>query len=298
MRSARLNAPPGLAAAVPPETSLELFARMCRVRYFEAGVVDAIRARELTYPVYLSSGQEALAAALSLLLDDCQIFAQHRAHDLYLCFGGSPEALRDELLGQESGTSRGRAGSNCLQLHQGGINMYGHHGLIGENVPQGVGAALGNGRPTLCVFGDGSAEEDYVLASFGFAATQRLPVLFVCVDNDLSILTPTAVRRSWSVTGVGEAFGLPAHDLADDPWAVLQAARELLASKPALLNCRVCRGFWHVGAGDDGPPEWDRLALVREELAALGLEGRAAAKEAAARSEMETVWNRSLSLQR
>jgi len=298
MRSEKLNVPDGIAGRFSADISLQLFHRMCRVRYFEAGVVDAIEKKELTYPVYLSSGQESLAAALSLLVNDCQIFAQHRAHDIYLCFGGSPERLRDELLGLESGSSQGRAGSNCLQYHENGINMYGHHGLIGENVPQGVGAALANRRQTLCIFGDGSAEEDYVLASLGFAATHKLPVLFVCVDNDLSILTPTEVRRSWNICKVSESFGLPAVDLADDPWALLQIGRELAGKQPALLNCRVCRGFWHVGAGDDGAPEWDRLQLVRTELDRLGLAGPAADTEAKACHEMESVWDRKLSLKR
>ncbi|MCF6179935.1 MAG: thiamine pyrophosphate-dependent enzyme [Geopsychrobacter sp.] len=298
MRSERLNVPVGVSGQFSAEISLQLFHRMSRVRYFEAGIVDAINKKELSYPVYLSSGPEALAAAPSLLLEDCQIFAQHRAHDLYLCIGGSPERLRDELLGRESGTSQGRAGSNCLQYHGNGINMYGHHGLIGENVPQGVGAALGNKKQTLCVFGDGSAEEDYLPPSLGFAATHKLPILFVCVDNDLSILTPTEVRRNWSIRAVAESFGLPAVDLADDPWALLQAGQGLIGQQPALLNCRVCRSYWHVGAGDDGAPEWDRLQLVRNELKALGLESQAAETEIMAQHEMEIVWDRKLLLKR
>lgn len=298
MRSERLNVPADVSGQFSAEVSLELFHRMCRVRYFEAGVVDAIVKKELKYPVYLSSGQESLAAALSMFIGECQIFAQHRAHDIYLCFGGSPEKLRDELLGRDTGTSQGRAGSNCLQFHENGINMYGHHGLIGENVPQGVGAALGNNKQTLCVFGDGSAEEDYVLASLGFAATHKLPILFICMDNDLSILTPTEVRRNWDLCKVAESFGLLAVDLADDPWALLKAGKELYAQQPALINCRVCRGFWHVGAGDDGAPEWDRLQLVRDDLKELGLAGQAAEEEAKACHEMEQIWDRQLSLKR
>ena len=59
--------------------------------------------------------------------------------------------LRDELLGLPSGTSGGMAGSNCVQCHENNINMYGHHGLIGENVPLAVGAALGSNKPAVCL---------------------------------------------------------------------------------------------------------------------------------------------------
>jgi len=123
-----------------------MFDRMSLARYFELGLMDAIQRKETNYLAYLSSGQEAVAAALSCEVRDYMVFAQHRAHDIYLAFGGRPEALRDELLGLPAGTSGGRAGSNCIQCHEGGLTMFGHHGLIGENVPQGVGAALASGN--------------------------------------------------------------------------------------------------------------------------------------------------------
>ena len=168
--------------------------------------------------------------------------------------------------------------------------MYGHHGLIGENVPQAVGAALGSGRSTLCVFGDGAAEEDYVFAAMGFAATHKLPVYFVCLDNGLSILTPTEVRRSWSVTEVARSLGMQAVDVADDPWAVMYYTKQLTGDLPALVNCHTCRERWHVGIGTDGPPDWDRFTLVRNGLVRLGHERAVVAVESDTRKAMEELW--------
>lgn len=296
MRSPTCNVPPNIAAQFPDELSLTIFERMCLVRYFEQGIVDAIGKKEITYPVYLSSGQEAVAAALSTEIRPYLIFAQHRAHDIYLTFGGVPERLRDELLGLSTGTSQGKAGSNCLQYHEDGVSMFGHHGLIGENVPQGVGAALGSGKKTVCIFGDGAAEEDYVLAAMGFAVTHKLPVLFICIDNNLSILTSVDVRRSWSVTEVAKAFGMAAIDVADDPWAVLHHTREFSKDLPGFINCQVCRGYWHVGAGDDGPPEWDRFQMVKDELIRIGHRQSVQEIEEKTRRSMERVWNRELLL--
>jgi pyruvate dehydrogenase E1 component alpha subunit len=290
MRSSTCNVPENIAGKFSSETSLTMFERMCLVRNFEQGAIAAMEKDELTYQVYLSTGQESVAAALSLVVRDYLIFAQHRAHDIFLTFGAPPEKLRDELLGLPTGSSQGRAGSNCLQHFGDGISMFGHHGLIGENVPQGVGAALGSGKRTLCVFGDGAAEEDYVLASMGFAATHKLPVLFVCIDNDLSILTKTEERRTWSITDVARSFGMPAVDTADDPWAVLEHTQKLIQVLPALINCHVCRGFWHVGKGSDGPPEWDRFAMVKEELYNLGYENQVRDIEEDTSITMEKLW--------
>jgi pyruvate dehydrogenase E1 component alpha subunit len=295
VRSFDYNVPRDIVKKFDVEVSLAIFEKMCMVRYFELGLVDAVSEKQVICPVYLSSGQEAVAAALSLEIRNYMVFAQHRAHDIYLTFGGDPEMLRDELLGLPSGTSRGKAGSNCLQYHKGGLTMFGHHGLIGENVPQGVGAALASGEKTVCIFGDGAAEEDYVLAAMGFAVTHKLPVYFVCIDNDLSILTRTYVRRSWKITDIAKAFGMQAIDVTDNPWAVLHYTKELTKSLPALINCYVCRGYWHVGVGNDGPPQWNRYEMVVEELVRLGCRKTVDRIERDIRESMEKLWDRALS---
>ncbi|HBB67682.1 MAG: hypothetical protein A2X39_04960 [Elusimicrobia bacterium GWC2_56_31] len=274
----------------PVRDSLELFRRMCLVKYFEEGLIRAVESKRVVCPLYLSSGQESAAAALSFVARDYQIFAQHRAHDIFLCFGGEPARLRDELLGLPTGLSRGKAGSNCLQYHKNGLAMYGHHGLIGENVPMGVGAALANGKNTLCVFGDGAAEEDYVLSSLGFASTHKLPVLFVCVDNDLSILTPTAERRNWKITDVAGAMGLGTVDAADDPWSVIEHSRKLSRKLPALINVRTCRKYWHVGVGNDGASAWDRYAICKEKLIGAGQLRTVTRIENAMAGKMRELW--------
>lgn len=294
MRTPDLNVKSGIAKQFSTELSLKLYERICLVRWFEKGLIEVIKKKGEPKFVYLSTGQEAVAAALSFELRSYMIFAQHRAHDIYLTFGGNPVMLRDELMGLPAGTSQGKGGSNCLQYHMNGLTMFGHHGLIGENVPLGVGAALASGRKTVCFFGDGSAEEDYVLAAMGFAVTHKLPVYFVCVDNDLSILTTTDVRRSWEITKIAKGFGMPCMDVADDPWSIMHYTKELTENLPALINCRVCRNNWHVGIGTDGPPEWERHAMVKQELIQLGHKQAIDEIEDRVQRSMENLWKKEL----
>ncbi|MDI6761910.1 MAG: thiamine pyrophosphate-dependent enzyme [Thermodesulfobacteriota bacterium] len=290
-RSPSLGVISDLIQSFHPNTSLTLFRRMCLIRYFELGIVRAAGDGLITYPVYLSLGQEAIGAALSLVIPEYMIFAQHRCHGIYLAFGGAPEKLRDELLGLPGGTSGGRAGSNCIQCHENNITMFGHHGLIGENVSLGVGAALGSNKPTVCLFGDGAAEEDYVFAAMGFAVTHRLPVLFICEDNNLSILTTVDKRRSWSMTKVAGALGMQAFETSDDPWTLIQRTQELIKGLPAFLNIDTCRAHWHVGVGQDGPTEWDRFTLVKEELRKMGLLEKISNIEEEVRESIEKLWD-------
>jgi TPP-dependent pyruvate/acetoin dehydrogenase alpha subunit len=244
-----------------PLNLTEIFRKMCLIRYFELQVVEAVKGNLIPGPVYLSVGQEAVSATISTLTKNYSVFAQHRGHSVYLAYSGSLERLVDELLGQRTGCCRGRGGSPCVQDLD--VPMYGHHGLIGENIPLATGYALASGKHTVAYFGDAAAEEDYALASFGFAATHKLPILYVCEDNNLSILTPIDDRRSWNVYDVVSAMGLKSAVISDDPRMILNTVEELIEHLPAFVNVRTCRHLWHVGIGIDGPPERDRIAEMR-----------------------------------
>lgn len=291
MRSANYGVIQNLAQLMNTDDILKIFHRMCISRYFDLGVVEAVKNKKITIPIYLSLGQESIAAAMSIVIPDYMIFAQHRCHATYLSFGGDPVKLRDELLGLSSGSSGGRAGSNCLQYHDNGVSMFGHHGLIGENVPLGVGAALGSHKPTVCFFGDGAAEEDYVFSAMGFAVSMKLPVLFVCEDNDLSILTPVKDRRNWNMTKVATGLGMATAECSDDPWTIVHETERLTENLPAYIDCYTCRANWHVGIGSDGPPEWDRFSLVKSELIKMNLESQIISIEEQAQQTMGELWN-------
>ena len=235
-----------------------IFRKMCRSRYFDESVMEARKDGRVTCPLYLHIGQESAPATLSELFPTFKVFPQHRGHGWYLSFGGEPTKLRDELLGLDSGCSRGRGGSACIQSH----NIKGYHDFIGENVPIAVGYSLGSGESVIATFGDGASEEDYVFPALGFAVTKKLPILFVCEDNNLSILTKVDVRRSWKIADVAKSFGMPSFDVEDNPEEIVKALEGV--TLPAFINIRTCRHRWHVGIGKDSEPEKDRLKVLRE----------------------------------
>ncbi len=255
---------PGLTESINAERMLGVFAQTAFNRAFEFEVAAAFEQRHIRAPIYLSIGQEHIPAAIASAHREWQIFAQHRAHSYYLSFGGNEESLVDELLHRPTGCAGGMGGS--ASIHCPPIRMFGHSGLMGDQVPIAVGAALVSREPTMAVIGDASAEEDYVLAAMGFAATKRAPVLFVCEDNDLSILTHVAVRRIWNMVDVARSLGLIAEDISDDPWLIVHHVQKLVSNLPAFLNVRTCRQRWHAGTGQDGSPEWNRYELFKDAL--------------------------------
>ena len=99
-------------------------------------------------------------------MNKVSIFGQHRGHGIYLAYGGNPEKLVDELIGLKTGTNKGMGGSPPKFDKK--IGMFGHVGLIGDQVPVAAGYSLIKKLNNSMFFGDGAAEEDYVLATLGF----------------------------------------------------------------------------------------------------------------------------------
>lgn len=293
MRSKDLGIIPGVSKEFSREETLAMFEKICISRCFEANTKNAFDAKRIKTPIYLSLGQEAVSSALAVAYPKPFIFAQHRSHDFYLAYGGNLAALIDELLHQPTGCAKGMGGS--ASIHSPATRMFGHSGLMGDQIPISVGFALGSGKNTLAVMGDASAEEDYILSAMGYASHKKLPILFVCNDNGLSILTKVEVRRNWRMRDLAAALGMRAVEITDDPWLVMHHAREFAGQLPAFMNVHTVRHLWHAGTGKDFEPEWDRLALIKEELGRLGLGAEAKAIEEKTKSEIDAVWQERLS---
>ena len=227
-------------------------AKMCRA--FEVVTFSQIKDGNIKIPVYLSAGQEMIPATISTYFQNQgikpAIFGQHRGHSTYLSFGGDSTQLIDELLGLETGCAKGMGGS--ASIHSPEIKMFGHDGLMGSNVPIGVGYCYATNEPTVVFVGDAAGEEDYALAAYGWAATKNLPILFVVEDNNLSILTEKKVRRSWDICNVSQAMNVKSYNITDNPTDILNCLGGWDFSAPKLLNINTVRMFWHAGAGTDG----------------------------------------------
>lgn len=225
-------------------------ANYCRT--FEKNVQKAVTQQLIKCPVYLSIGQELTPAIFSEFFSDVLIFAQHRAHSTYLCFGGNPDELIQKLLWSKEGSA-------SIQIKG---KMIGHSGLMGDQVPIAVGAALNTTKTILTFIGDASAEEDYVFGAMGFASTRKLPIIFVVEDNNLSILTEKKTRRNWEICDVSRALNINSFLCTDsiDDLGTLLFNNSLLKTKelPLLFNVITNRLCWHAGTGmNEG--EFDRL---------------------------------------
>lgn len=240
---------------------LNIFKKAAISRCFDLNVYKYIKNKKIKFPVYLSAGQEYVAASISEFCNKKrvkpQLFGQHRGHSIYLTFGGDINLLIKEMFGLKEGCTYGMGGS--LSIHSKKINMYGHDGFMGSNAPIGVGSALVNKKPTIIFLGDAALEEDYVLASLSWVAKKKLPVLFVIEDNDFAVLTKKSDRRDWTAKKIARAFNITAYDTKDEPLKILKILKNYNFKVPGLINIRTNRLYWHSGAGVDNKNVFDRL---------------------------------------
>lgn len=272
---------------------LKVFEKASNCRHFEEEVIQHIKSKKINIPTYVSAGQEFIPSTIATICEEKNIkpliFGQHRCHSIYLSFGGNRVKLIDELLGKKTGCTRGMGGS--ASIHSKEINMFGHDGLMGSNVPIGVGACFATKIPTVIFLGDAAAEEDYVLSSLGWASTKKLPLLVIIEDNNLSILTEKKIRRNWKVEDVARSFKLRAYSVNDKPLDILKYSKYFF-NGPCLLNIFTHRIYWHAGAGKDSETTFDRYKNEKKLL------GKSASEfDEKIKKKMKDLWEKHLEKQ-
>tara|TARA_Y100000590_G_scaffold184419_1_gene210190 strand:+ start:15278 stop:16120 length:843 start_codon:yes stop_codon:yes gene_type:complete len=266
-----------------------VFKKASLCRHFENEVFKKIKEKKITFPVYLSAGQEYVPASISnIVLNKGYkplLFGQHRAHSIYLSFGGNVNDLIDELLGKKTGCTFGMGGS--LSIHSRKINMFGHDGFMGSNASIGVGACFSSKKPTIIFIGDAALEEDYVLASLSWIAKKKLPILIVVEDNNYAVLTKKKDRRDWSAKDIAKGFKIKAFDVKDDPRQIYKALYRNVFKEPLLININTNRLYWHAGAGEDFKNTFDRL---NTEIKILGVKARILDDQI--RNKIKNLWKK------
>jgi pyruvate dehydrogenase E1 component alpha subunit len=180
--------------------------QMLAIRRMEEALAKAYALRKFGGFLHLYIGQEAVAVgALATLRPDDYVIATYREHAHAYAKGMSARSIIAELYGKETGCSKGLGGS--MHLFDASRNFLGGYGIVGGHVPIATGTAFaskyrGDGRVTLCFFGDGSVAQGAFHEGVALAALWRLPVVFICENNLYSMGTP--LYRSLSVADVSQ----------------------------------------------------------------------------------------------
>lgn len=275
------------------ELSLHLYNQMYLIRRAEEFIIQHYPDDEMKTPMHMSMGQEAVAVGVCHALGaDGQVFSTYRSHALFLAMTGDSERFFGELYGKATGTARGKAGSMHLASPDHGLMT--SSAIVGSNIPLAVGAAFANkqqanGKISCAYFGDGALGEGVFWESLNAACVMRLPVLFVCEDNGLSIDTKPQVRQGFKNIAdvVGQFDASVFQDDSTDVEVLSSLANKAIEvikehERPSFLHLKCYRYLSHVGTEEDFQlgyrsrdeyEEWlerDPLLLQRNRLLSKG----------------------------
>ena len=254
-------------------------------------------------PVHLGVGQEAVAVGVSAELRSTdRVFGAHRSHSHVLALGSDVRALFAEILGKETGLSRGMGGS--MHLWDAPRGFYGSVPIVAGTVPIAVGAAMAakmQGLDDIGVsyLGDGALEEGVVHESLNLARVVDAPVLFVVENNlfashmHISLRQPTDATARFAV-----ANNIPFAIVdGNDVVAVRRATAELVARSragggPGFLEAVTYRWYGHVDWREDIDvgvdrsastlADWRRRDPVRRLVAGMDAAGKKGSERLAA----------------
>ena len=149
--------------------------------------------------------------------------------------------------------------------------ILGADGIVAGVVPMAVGAALsaklrGTSQVAVAFFGDGAINAGQFHEAMNLAAVWRLPVLFVCDNNQYAISTPLADSTAGSLSARAAGYGIPGYQVdGNDPVALYELTLKALTRArsgegPSVIEALTYR--WEGHSRNDPGTEY----RTREEI--------------------------------
>jgi pyruvate dehydrogenase E1 component alpha subunit len=279
-------------AGLSRDELLNLHQQMVLLRRFEEKAAEEYTLGKIGGFLHLYIGQEANGAGIiSALQPDDYILAGYREHGYALLKGLTPRAVMAELFGKATGCSKGKGGS--MHMYSDELHLIGGQAIVGAQLVMaaGIGFAIQyqeQQRVAVALFGDGAVDEGAFHEAMNLAALWKLPVVFICENNQYSM--GMAVTKAWSVPTLeprAAAYGMPYRavdgmDLLAVREVVSEArARAVRGEGPMLIEANTYRFRGHSMADPayyrtrEEEKLWrttrDPIALFEDKLKAAGI---------------------------
>src|ERR1700704_1743580 len=253
------------------EQLLEMFYWLKLMRGFDERLSILVRQGKVRSGVYTGIGQEAIIVGTCFgLRREDYICPLHRDLGSFLMKGVEPRVMMSQMFAKTTGLSKGRDSA----LHSGvsELGIFGNTSMLGANLPVAAGIAYTfqmeeKDNVVVAYFGEGASNVGDFHEALNFAGVHRLPILFVCENNQYAYSVP--VEKSMAIDDVAdraESYGFDGVSInGNDVLAVYQTTQGALARAregdgPTLIECKTYR--WH------GHSEHDKAFYrTNEELA-------------------------------
>ena len=239
-----------------------LYKSVYRIRTIEEKIALIYPTDQIKSPVHLSIGQEAVTVgACAALVETDIVCGTYRGHSLYLAKGGDLNGMMAELYGKSTGVAGGKGGS--MHLIDTSRGVMGMSAVVATTIPQAAGYAYAfklrkQKNIVVSFFGDGATEEGVFHETLNFAALKKLPMIFVCENNQYAVLSHQSERQSSSnITERASVYGMHSEKIdQNDAQAIYEKinwARNQIVEKgegPIFFECMTERYREHVGPNE------------------------------------------------
>jgi len=196
---------------IPKEKLLEMYEKVLLARKLDNKQYEMNAQGLLPGLPHLGAGQEAMPVAIGAILrKNDYLKASHRGFHCGVAKGIPVKYLMATVMGRIPDATE-----PVNPIWAPGYGLLGMSGTLGEEIPIYVGAALscqleGKDRVTACFFGEGTSSRGPVHESMNLAAVWKLPIVFICENNQYAVSTPA--DKQFAVTDVadrGAGYGMP-----------------------------------------------------------------------------------------
>ncbi len=240
-----------LLPSLSREDSLRLYELLFLSRAFDGRALNLQREGRIgTYPSILGQEAAQVGSAFALKKSDW-VFPSFRETGVHITLGYPLELLFRYWAGDERGL-----------LCPDGLNVLPVSVSVGTHIPHAVGAAMaaryrGDQVAAVAYFGDGATSKGDFHEGFNIAGVYRLPVVFICQNNQWAISVPRS-RQTASATLAQKAFAYGIEGIqvdGNDVFAVYSATRQALerargGGGPTFIECFTYRISHHTTADD------------------------------------------------
>lgn len=252
---------------------LALLERMHLIRAYEEKLVEIQKSGMAG--TCTSVGQEACAVGVVAALGPHDlILTNHRSAGHLLARGADPARMIAEVLGRSTGYCKGKSGSLHISVKELGVILTST--IVGGELSLVTGAALAKSmrhEPGIAAvfFGDGAACEGIFHESLNLAALWKLPILYVCENNQWqAFVHRKEAMAAQSIAAHASAYQVPSRIVdGNDVIAVLAAAREAVdeikrTGQPYLIELETYRARGHFEPDDQAYVDPAELATWKE----------------------------------
>ena len=235
----------------------ELLAHAVRTRLIEEKMLSFVRSGKVRGTFHSCLGQEAIGAALSLVLqNEDVIFSHHRNHGHILPLLKDPSPFLAELLAKEGALCGGHGGTQHLHL----ANRFYSSGVQGSLMPVAAGWAFekcqDNSSLAVSIIGDGTLGRGVFYETMNLVALKNIPLLILVEDNGVAQSAESKDYLAGTIEARAKAFGIEFGSADTYNWQELtislQSALEFVRKnkKPFCLRVETSRLGPHSRSDD------------------------------------------------